>query len=72
MFDLKLLISVWQHVKLSEQIRPWDTLARCWDVKQPTNQPAISLGFAFYFIFGGGGGGGGGCVCDPFFFLIQP
>ena len=31
-------ISVWQHVKLSEQIRPWDTLAWCWDVKQPTNK----------------------------------
>ena len=30
-------ISVWQHVTLSEQIRPWDTLACCWDVKQPTN-----------------------------------
>ena len=29
---------MWQHVKLSEQIRPWDTLACCWDVKQPTNQ----------------------------------
>ena len=29
--------SVWQHIKLSEQIRPWDTLACCWDVKQPTN-----------------------------------
>ena len=29
-------ISVWQHVNLSEQIRPWDTLACCWDVKQPT------------------------------------
>ena len=29
--------SVWQHVKLSEQIRPWDTLTCCWDVKQPTN-----------------------------------
>ena len=26
-------ISVWKHVKLSEQIRPWDTLACCWDVK---------------------------------------
>ena len=25
-------VSVWQHVKLSEQIRPWDTLACCWDV----------------------------------------
>ena len=30
--------SVWQHVKLLEQIRPWDTLACCWDVKQPTNK----------------------------------
>ena len=28
---------MWQHVELSEQIRPWDTLACCWDVKQPTN-----------------------------------
>ena len=28
---------MWQHVKLSEQIRPWDTLACCWDVKQQTN-----------------------------------
>ena len=31
-------ISVWQHVKLSEQVRPWDTLACCWGVKQPTNK----------------------------------
>ena len=31
-------ISVWQYVKLSEQIRPWDTLACCWDVKQPTTK----------------------------------
>ena len=31
-------ISVWQQVKLSEQIRPWDTLACCWDVKQPGNK----------------------------------
>ena len=30
-------ISVWQHTKLSVQIRPWDTLACCWDIKQPTN-----------------------------------
>ena len=30
---------MWQHVKFSEQIRSWDTLACCWDVKQPTNQP---------------------------------
>ena len=32
-------ISVWQHVNLSEQIRPWDTLACCWDVKQANKQP---------------------------------
>ena len=25
-------------MQLSEQIRPWDTLACCWDVKQPTNK----------------------------------
>ena len=31
-------ISLWQHVKLSEQIRPWYTLACCWDVKQPTKK----------------------------------
>ena len=31
-------ISVWQDVKLSDQIRPWDTLACCCDVKQPTNE----------------------------------
>ena len=31
-------VSVWQHVQLSEQIRPWDTLACCWDVKHPTNK----------------------------------
>ena len=30
-------LSVWQQVQLSEQMRPWDTLACCWDVKQPTN-----------------------------------
>ena len=36
-------ISVWQHVKLSMQIRPWDTLACCWDVKQPTNKQTLSL-----------------------------
>ena len=29
---------VWQHIKLSEQIRPWGTLACCWDVKRPTNK----------------------------------
>ena len=31
-------ISVWQRVKLSEKIRPSDTLACCWDVKQPTSK----------------------------------
>ena len=42
-------ISVWQHVKLSVQIRPWDTLACCWDDKQPTNKtkhsylPSVSI-----------------------------
>ena len=34
-------ISVWQHVKLSEQIHPRDTLACCWDVKQPTNKQCL-------------------------------
>ena len=29
-------ISVWQHIKLSEQMRPWDTLACCCGVKQAT------------------------------------
>ena len=33
---------MWQHVKLSEQIRPWDTLACCWDVKQPTNKQTLN------------------------------
>ena len=28
---------MWQHIKLSVQIRPWDTLACYWDVKQPRN-----------------------------------
>ena len=28
---------VW-HVKLSEQIRPWDTLACCWDAEQTNKQ----------------------------------
>ena len=23
---------------MSEQIHPWDTLACCWDIKQPTNK----------------------------------
>ena len=29
---------MWQHVQLSEQIRPRDTLACCWGVKQAANQ----------------------------------
>ena len=29
---------MWQHAKLSEQIRPWNTLACCWYVKQPTSK----------------------------------
>ena len=33
--------SVWQHVKLSEQVRPWDTLVCCWDVKQTTTLPSV-------------------------------
>ena len=28
---------------LSKQIRPWDTLACCWDVKQPTNKQTNAL-----------------------------
>ena len=35
-------ISEWQHVKLSEQIRP---LACCWDVQQPTSQPTSQSGW---------------------------
>ena len=39
------LLSLRQHVTLSEQTCPGDTLACCWDVKQPTNQPTdVSLG----------------------------
>ena len=36
-------IPVWQCVKLSEQIRPRDTLACCWDVKQAANTPVDAL-----------------------------
>ena len=28
---------MWQHVQLSEQIRPRQTLTRCWDVKRSVN-----------------------------------
>ena len=34
-------ISVWQLRKSSEQICPWDTLACCWDIKQPTNKQTL-------------------------------
>ena len=36
-------VSVWQHVNLSEQNRPWDTLACCWAVRQPTSFVYISI-----------------------------
>ena len=41
-------ISVWQHVKLSGQIRPWDTLACCWDFKQASNQHCLSISVHLY------------------------
>ena len=39
---------VWEHVQLSEQICPWNALARSWDVEQPANSsislhPALSV-----------------------------
>ena len=34
-------ILVWQHVKLSEQIPPWDTLACCWGIKQATKKQTL-------------------------------
>ena len=40
-FDPQLLSQCGSTVKLSEQIRPWDTLACCWDVKQPTNKQCL-------------------------------
>ena len=52
-------ISVWQHVKLPEQICPWDTLAYCWDVKQPTNKLVIHL-LLYFLVF---------CCCCCFFSL---
>ena len=42
-------VSVWQHVKLSKQIRPWDTLACCWDVKQPTNKHIVTVNVVCFF-----------------------
>ena len=44
--------TVWQHRHLSEQIRPWGTLACCGDVKKLTNKKAGGRE-------GSGGGGGG-------------
>ena len=44
-------VSMWQHVKkLSEQIRRWDTLACCWDVKQPTNKQTWTQLFACWLL----------------------
>ena len=28
-------------MRLSEQIRPWDTLACCWDINQATNEQRL-------------------------------
>ena len=36
----KVSVSVWQHVQLWKQIRPWDTLACCCGVSQPTTTMA--------------------------------
>ena len=44
-------ISVWQQVKLSEQICPWDTLAYCWDIKQPTKKPTTIKNCTVYIFF---------------------
>ena len=38
-------ISVWQPVNLSEQVRPWDTQACCWDVNQSWSSPGLEMGF---------------------------
>ena len=37
-------ISLWQHIKLSEQIRPRDTLACCWDVKATNSVQRFDFG----------------------------
>ena len=34
---------MWLHVQLPEQIRPWGTLACCWDVGQPTNKQTLNV-----------------------------
>ena len=36
-------LSVWQHVKLPKQIRPWNRLACSWNVKQPTKKPTLNV-----------------------------
>ena len=38
-------ISEWQHVNLSEQFSPCDTLACCWVTKQPTKKPTNCPGW---------------------------
>ena len=38
---------MWQHLHLCEQIRPRDTLACCWDVKQLTSKPTLFTSFSF-------------------------
>ena len=45
MFDLRLIYPVWQHVQLSEQTRPLDTLACSWDAKQASKQPTKIEGY---------------------------
>ena len=38
---------MWQHIELSVQIHPWNALACCWDVKQPTNKQTSFLSSSF-------------------------
>ena len=47
-YFLQTSVSVWQHVQLSEQICPWDTLACCWDVKQPSNNQTNQCACSWY------------------------
>ena len=65
---------MWQHVNLSVQIRPWDTVACCWDVKQPHTgdppecrracEPRRCALYTEREREGGGDGGGGGEARD--------
>ena len=41
--SLMCKFSVWQHVQLSEQIRPEDVLALCVHIKQPTNDSGVLI-----------------------------